>query len=108
MKEQEILKIKEKNKLMNEIEESKRQSSARSSISKGIPIVVNTPSYDERKPSILDDKDNNTSTVSPEFTKKSVVAYKNSNFDKRTEGEECFCDNSCTGNLFSYQKKSKK
>ena len=108
MKEQEIIKIKEKNKLMNENEESKRQSSAKSSFSKGIPVAANTPSYDERKPSILDDKDNNTSTVSPEFTKKSVVASKNSNSDKRNEGHDCFCDNSCTGNLFSYQRKSKK
>lgn len=99
--------MKEKNKL-NEMEESKKQKSAKSSFNNSPPLK--TPSYDERKPSILDDKDNNnTGTVcTPQLMKKSVVSSGNTNYDRRSEGDECFCDNSCTGNFFSYHKKPKK
>ena len=110
LKEQEILKsYRDKNK-NPENEESKKQKSAKSSI---INETINNTynisynnnsSYDDRKPSILEERDNVSTPAL--LGKKSVVTQGNNDFLKRNE-EEFFCDNSCAGNLFAYHKQKK-
>lgn len=67
----------------------------------------NNPSYDDRKPSILDEKDYNF--AAPKTNNKSLINQENLNnsLSSRINNEELFCDNSCTGSFFAYHKQKK-
>lgn len=106
MKEQENLKLmKEKSKNL-EPEEQKKQFSRKSSftnshLSPSQPLP--TTSYDNRKPSILEDN----TLSSALLNKKISVAQATPNENRPKSQDEMFCDNSCTGAFFSYHKVDK-
>lgn len=106
LKEQELLKnSKEKNKLVEQ-EEQKKQISNKSSFTNSLAqnnlVSNNQNSYDYRKPSILDEKNDELTT--PQLNKTSVVKHSHLNGRKKSP-DEVFCDNACTGAFFSYHKK---
>lgn len=100
---------KEKNKFVEQ-EEQKKQTSNRSSFTNSMAqnnFVSNNNnnnpnSYDYRKPSILDD---NNALSTPQLNKTSVVKHSHLNENRKKSPDEVFCDNACTGALFSYHKR---